>query len=143
MPNKRKRRSLAGFGDMQAMAFVRVGDYPTAGMADTGTSRTVIDAELASRAGAEYTNRKGKMNIAGHALRGRIAKVRIRASATTCEAVVEAFVPDAGQPFRKGLILGMDFLQAAKMRIDAETGEAYCPHVAKELGGAKRLKARK
>jgi len=114
-------------GDQQAMAFVRVGGHPQAAMADTGTQRSIMDRSIAERAGAEPTGRTGQMSIAGHKLRGELMRVSITVPNSPCNAEVEAFVPNAGQPFRKGLILGMDFLQKAKMRIDAETGEAYCP----------------
>lgn len=114
-------------GDQQAMAYVRVGNMPTAGMADTGSRRSVMDRGIAEAGGAVATGRRGTLNIAGHKLRGDLMRVSISVPHTSCRTSVEAFVPDAGQPFRKGLILGMDFLQKAKMRIDAETGEAYCP----------------
>jgi predicted aspartyl protease len=96
-------------------------------MADTGAKRTIIDLELATRAGAVPTNRPGTMHIAGHTLQGQLMRITISVPNSSCTATVKAFVPNAGQPFRKGLILGMDFLQAARMRIDAETGEVYCP----------------
>lgn len=114
-------------GDQQAMAYVRIGNTPFPAMADTGTQRSIMSVEIAQIGHAEDTGRRGRMNIASHQLRGKLMRVRIDVPKSTCGATVDAFVPDEGQPFRKGLILGMDFLQAAKMRIDAETGEAYCP----------------
>jgi len=108
------------------MAFVRVGGVPSAGLADTSSKRTIIDAQLAAQAGAVDTGKTGVMNIAGHKLRGRIMRVAIVVPRSTCGAFVDAFVPNEGQPFRKGLLLGTDFLQPAKMLIDTETGEAYC-----------------
>jgi hypothetical protein len=124
MPKKRG----CGLGDPQAMAFVRVGDLPAAAMADSGTRVTVMSREIAERGGARPTGRRGKMNIAGHRLVGELHRVTISSSdSPTCRATVDAFVPDAGQVFRKGLILGMDFMQPAKMIVDAATGEAYCP----------------
>jgi hypothetical protein len=116
-------------GDQQAMAYVRVGvdEQPYPAMADTGSKRSILDPELASRTGAVRLGRTGVMNIAGHKLRGELMRVKITTQGAGCHATIDAFVPNRGQPFRKGFILGMDFLQAAKMRIDAETGEAYCP----------------
>ena len=116
-------------GDQQAMAFVRVGpnDVPQAAMADTGTQRSIVGHEIAKVAAAIPTGKTGTMNIAGHKLRGQIMRITISVPNTRCRATVDAFVPNPGQAFRKGFILGMDFLQKAKMRIDAETGEAYCP----------------
>lgn len=124
----KRQRSRRGFGDPQAMAFIRVGDAPQAAMADSGTKVTIMDRAIAERAGAIPTGRRGKMNIAGHKLVGELHRVTISAAGQPkCRATVDAFVPDAGQIFRKGLILGMDFMQPAKMIIDASTGEAYCP----------------
>lgn len=120
----RKRREL---NDQQAMAYVRIGNIPTAAMADTGTRRSIIDPEIAQAANAKPTGRTGVMHIAGHKLTGRIMRVAIRTREPACSAVVDAFVPNPGQHFRKGVMLGMDFLQKAKMRIDGETGEVYCP----------------
>jgi hypothetical protein len=117
----------ATLGDQQAMAYVRIGGVPMAAMADTGTQRSIMAVEIARVGRAAPTGRRGTMYIAGHRLRGAIMRVRITVPRTTCAATVAAFVPDKGQPFRKGLILGMDFLQAARMHINAETGEAYCP----------------
>ncbi len=114
-------------GDQQAMAYVRVGGIPQAAMADTGTRRSIIDSEIAAHGGAKPTGRTGTMHIAGHKLQGALMRIKIEVPNTRCAAEVEAFVPNKGQPFKKGFILGMDFMQKAKMRIDAETGEAYCP----------------
>jgi len=116
-------------GDQQAMAYVRVGpdDVPQAAMADTGTKRSIVSREIAMAAKATPTGRTGVMHIAGQRLEGQLMRMTISVINTKCRATVDAFVPNQGQMFRKGFILGMDFLQKAKMRIDAETGEAYCP----------------
>jgi len=121
------RKRKPALGDEQAMAFVRVGDFPTAAMADTGTKRSIVDRLIAERAGAKPLGKTGTMNIAGHRLRGELMRVRIHVPRSGCAASVDAFVPFTNQPFRKGLILGMDFMQKAKLVIDAATGEVYCP----------------
>jgi len=123
------------FGEMQAVAYVRIGGYATAGMADTGSPRSVIAREIAEHARTERTGKRGRMNIAGHRLSGDIVRVDIVMIDCPAQATVEALVPDAGQRFPKGILLGMDFLQGAGLRIDATTGEAYCPGT---LDGARK-----
>jgi len=82
------------------MAYVRIGDHVTAGMADTGSKRTIMDRVLARNGDAVALAKTGTMNIAGHALRGRLMRVTIQdMHEPTCMATVDAFVPDAGQPF--------------------------------------------
>jgi len=110
----------------QTMALVRLGAYPTAGMVDTGVKRTIIDRELAERAHAQPINRNTTMRTAGRVLRGRLVRINISVVHGPCGATVEALVPDEGEPFRKGLVLGLDFLRAAGVRIDTETGEVCC-----------------
>lgn len=131
---------LAGLGDYPAMAYVRVGGYPTGAMADTGTKRTVIDRVLAERANAIPLHRTGRLNIAGTQLQGELMRVRIEAIDGPCAGTVDAFVPLPGQVFRKGILLGMDFFQASGMNIDGASGEAFCPTRLKKTKSARRRK---
>ena len=131
---KSKKNSNRPFGEMQAVAYVRIGGYATAGMADTGSPRSVIAREIAAQAQTEATGRRGRMNIAGHRLSGDIVRVNIEMIDCPAKATVDALVPDKGQRFPKGLLLGMDFLQGAGLRIDATTGEAYCSEESNEEG---------
>jgi hypothetical protein len=145
MRKSRKAKRTRGLGDQQAMAYVRVDGAPTAGMADTGTRRSVVDRRLAAK--GTPVGAPGTYLIEGRRLRGHRVRVDIELiDAPSCKATVDAFVPDADADFRKGLVLGMDFLQGAGLRIDAETGEVYCPRAlprgVTELRGAKRSKAR-
>lgn len=127
---KKPLGSSTPLGDQQAMAFVRVGGIPTAAMADTGTKTSIIDFNF-MRQGVISTplNKTGTMNIAGRKLKGTLHQIEIQLlhAPKSCKTLVEAFVPDKGQTFRKGIIVGMDFLQGAKLRVDGETGEVYCP----------------
>jgi len=124
---KRKRRT-SELGEMQAVAYVRIGGYPTAAMANTGSPRSVVGREIAERACGKPTGGPpAHMNIAGHRLTGTIVEFEVEMIECPGRATVKAFVPDAGQKFAKGVLLGMDFLQPAGLHIDAATGEAYCP----------------
>jgi hypothetical protein len=75
---------------------------------------------------AVQTGRTGTMKIAGRSLSGVMMRVRVTALDGPCTAEVEAFVPTS-RTFRKGLLLGMEFFQGSKMKIDGASGEAYCP----------------
>ena len=119
------RSGQLSLGDYPAMAYVRIGPNQTGAMVDTGSKRTVVDRWLAERAGAVALPRTGTLLIAGEKVRGRLHQVRIAALDGPCAATVEALVPDEGQAFRKGVLLGMDFFQASGMVIDGLRGEAY------------------
>lgn len=128
MKEKTQRRQQKQLGDAQAMAYVRAGNFATAALADTGSPRTIVGAEIAQQAGAVTTGKRGRMNIAGQRLKGELKRMKIETlDEGKCAAEIVVFVPDVGQKFRKGLILGMDFMQKTKMIVDAETGEAFCP----------------
>lgn len=124
----KRKRHAPELGEMQAVAYVRIGGYPTAAMADTGSPRSVVGREIAERACGKPTNLPpAHMNIAGHRLTGTIVEFEVEMIECPGRATVKAFVPDKGQKFAKGVLLGMDFLQPAGLHIDAVTGEAYCP----------------
>ena len=124
---KRKHRTPE-LEEMQAMAYVRIGGYPTAAMADTGSPQSVVGREIADRACGKPTGGpSAHMNIAGHRLTGTIVEFEVEMIECPGRATVKAFVPNQGQKFAKGVLLGMDFLQPAGLHIDAATGEVYCP----------------
>ena len=114
-------------GHYPAATVVRVGGVLTAAVADTGSKLTIIDPRLAVDMVFESTKRTGHMAIGGKRMRGRVVRVAIEAVDSPCKATVDAFVPNPGEDFTRGVLLGMEFLQKAKLRVDGETGTVYCP----------------
>lgn len=126
MTKKSKKIKVSGpLGDPVAMMLLRIGGKNIPALADTGSQRSILDAAVAKDVNAIPINKRIKLNIAGDKLEGQLMEVTMESILGGCKARVEAFVPD--RPFSKGAIIGMDFLQKAKMIIHAEDGTVICP----------------
>lgn len=127
-----------GFGHFPAATVVRIGGVLTSAVADTGTRITIIDPRLAAGMDLTPTTKTGRMSVAGTRMKGRIVKAEIEMAGGSCSARVDAFVPDPDEDFTRGVLLGMEFLQKAKLRVDGETGTVYCPAEIGSLNGTRK-----
>ena len=113
---------------------MKVGGYLTAAMVDDECQVSVADREMASRfsvthLGTKQQTKMGRRTVGGDVMRVTVAPVDIDGHEF---AEIDIFVPENDMAFRKGIVLGADFLDAAGLRIDAETGETYCPRDMRE-----------
>lgn len=126
----RARRTAATktLGDYPVMAFVRVGTLPDpqTGVVDTFTRYSVLPRELAERAGVMPTRKTGTLRIMRRTVRGKLVRVEMGSLDGGCRGETTALVPDEGEHWNKGLLLGGEFLQDTGMHVGSN-GEAYCP----------------
>lgn len=133
MKARTKRHPTRGtLGDYPVMAFVRVGALPDpqTGVVDTFTRYSVLPRELAEKAGVKPTGKAGTLKIMRRAVRGELVRVPMASLDGGCRGETTALVPNKGENWNKGLLLGGEFLQDTGMHVGAN-GEAYCPVTSK------------
>lgn len=115
-------------GDYPVIGYIKVGrlDVPQTGVVDTFTRYSVLPADVATAAGAKPTGRAGTLKMLKRQIHGRLVRVRMESLDGNCGGETTALVPDAGQDWKRGVVLGGEFLQDTGMHVNAH-GEAYCP----------------
>jgi hypothetical protein len=135
LPAKKIRRARTALkqlgmplGDYPVTGYVRIGSLtlPSTGFVDTGTKYSVLPQDLADAAGATPTGKTGTFNILKRSLRGELRRVRMSSLDGKCGGETTAFVPLPTEDWKKGVLLGAEFLQDTGMHVN-DQGEAYCP----------------
>jgi hypothetical protein len=122
------KRRPAQLGDYPVTSFVRLGKIPIpqTGVVDTGTRYSVIPAALAKEAGAVPTGRSGTLRMLRRKIHGQLVRIHVGSLDGRCSGETLALVPDAGEPWARGLMFGGEYLQDTGMHVN-DRGETYCP----------------
>ena len=112
----RKRRGGV-LSDYPVTAFLMIGKLtvPQTGVVDTFTRYSVLPRELAKKAGVKPTGKAGTLNVMRRSIHGDLVRVVMSALDGSCRGETTARVPDEGENWNKGLLLGGEFLQDTGM----------------------------